>query len=356
MATLDAVLSRVRLELGDNASQFTYTFTGNGSTKDFYVEHKPLDPYTLVVTRTVGATTTTLAKPADYTVEANLGVIHFTTAPASNATIKVTGQHYRYFTDDDLTIFINTALTQHTANRTDNYGRALTLSLIPPVEEYPMALAASIEALWALATDAAFDINITAPDGVVIPRSQRFAQLSNIINQRQEQYRTLCALLNIGLYRVEVGVLRRTSRTTNKLVPVYMPQEIEDSRRPERVYLPIDMQGRTVQPSTAQPYDIVLMQGDSWSGTFDFPFDLTGYTAKAQIRTYPNSPSLYGTFTITYTDVVNGILTLTLERSDTAYLPARSFWDLQLTAPGDDAWEQTYIKGLVFADQQVTLD
>lgn len=352
MAALDSILSRVRLELGDQASQFTYSFTGDGFTTDYYVNYKPLDPYTLSVT----VNGTALTKPTDYTVEANLGVIHFVNAPADNSTVVITGQHYRYFTDDDLTIFVNTAITQHTAGRTDSYGRQMTLGLLSTIEEYPLALLATVEALWALATDAAFDINITAPDGVMIPRAQRFQQLSAIINQRQEQYRNLCSLLNIGLYRVEVGTLRRVSRTTNKLVPVYMPQEIEDSRRPERVYIQNDMLGRTPTPSTAQPYDIVFMQGDSWSAVFDFPFDLTGYTAKAQIRTYPNSPSLYATFSVAYTNRALGQITLSLTTTQTQYLPARAFWDLQLTADNDPTYEQTYIKGLVFVDQQVTLD
>lgn len=356
MAIIDDLLSRVRLELGDQASQFTYTFVGDGITKDFYINYKPLDPYTLVVTKTVNAVTTSLVKPTDYTVEANIGVLHFTVAPESNSTVTVSGSHYRYFTDDDLNTFINTAVTQHTTGRTDSYGRQMTISLIPTVEEYPIALLATVEALWALATDAAFDINIQAPDGVMIPRSQRFQQLSAIIAQRQEQYRQLCASLNIGLNRVEMGILRRTSRTTNKLVPVYMPQEIEDSRRPERVYIQNDMYGRTPTPSSAQPYDIIFTQGDSWSAVFDFPFDLTGYTAKAQIRTYPNSPSLYATFTVEYTDRVLGKITLSLINDDTKYLPSRAFWDLQLTTDSDPTYEQTYVKGLVFVDQQVTLD
>lgn len=352
MAVLDDLISRTRLELGDLASQFKTTLYGDGYTTEFYVNYKPLDATELVVT--VGGEL--MAKPDDYTVENTWGKIHFVTPPISGAVIEVEGVHYRYFSPEDLLTFINTAVTQHTYNRTDSYGRAMTLALIPQVEIYPVALLSTIEALWALATDAAFDINITAPDGVVIPRAQRFQQLSAIILNRQAQYQNLCALLNIGLYKVEVGTLRRVSRTTNKLVPVYVPQEIEDSRRPERVYLQNDLLGRTPVLSTAQPYDIILMQGDSWCAEFDFPFDLTGYTAKAQIRTYPNSPSLYGTFDIEYTDREAGKITLNLTRSDTAYLPARAYWDLQITADGDPDWEQTYVKGLVFTDQQVTLD
>lgn len=351
MAVLADLLSRVRLELGDQASQFRYELVGDGYTKDFYVNYKPLDA-TLLVVELDGVAQ---VKPTDYTVEENLGMIHFITAPASNASIVVTGTHYRYFTDTDLTVFINTAVSQHTAGKTNAYGSQMTLGLIPTVEEYPLALLATIEALWALATDAAFDINIQAPDGVMIPRSQRFAQLSQIIAQRQEQYRNLCAALNIGLWRIEVGILRRTSRTTNKLVPVYMPQEIDDSRRPERVFLQNDLYGRTPTPSAAQAYDICFTQGDSWSALFDFPFNLTGYTAKAQLRTYPNSPTMYGEFDVTYTSRPNGQITLSLDTDATKYLPTRLYWDLQLTSDSDPTWQLTYIKGIVFVDSQVTV-
>ncbi len=350
MAILDNLLSRVRLELGDLESQFRHVLVGDGETVDFYVNYKPLDPTALVVE----VDGVPLAKPDDYTVEEAFGMIHFVEAPEAEAEIVVTGTHFRYFTDSDLVVFINTAVEQHTAGKTDRFGSQMNLGKIPVVEEYPVALLATIEALWALATDAAFDINIQAPDGVMIPRSQRFAQLNTIIAGRQEQYRNLCAALNIGLWRIEVGILRRTSRTTNKLVPVYMPQELEDSRRPERVYLPTDMYGHVPTPSVAQAYDIIFTQGDSWEATFDFPFNLTGYTIKAQMRTYPNAPTKYGDFAVEVLSAANGTVKLSLTSSDTEYLPRRLYWDMQLTSAADPDYQQTYIKGIVFVDQQVT--
>jgi hypothetical protein len=231
----------------------------------------------------------------------------------------------------------------------------MTIGLLPPVEEYPLAILATIEALWALATDAAFDIDIQAPDGVMIPRSERYRQLSQIIQQRMEQYKQLSSALNIGLWRIEMGTLRRVSRTTNKLVPVYLAQEIDDSRKPERIYIQNDLNGRKPAPSYAGVYDIALYQGDSWSGEFDFPFDVTALTFKAQIRTYPNAPALYATFTVTKFDAVNGRIRLTLDPSATKYLPARAFWDLQATSATDPTFEQTYVRGQVFVTQQVTL-
>jgi hypothetical protein len=281
------------------------------------------------------------------------GTVTFTQTPKSGAPIVVTGTHYRYFTTTDLTVFLDTAVKQHTDNRTDAYGSNITVSSIPPVEEYPVALLATVEALWALATDASFDINITAPDGVNIPRGQRFQQLSNIIAQRKEQYRELCSALNVGLWRIEIGVLRRISRTTNKLIPLYMPQEIDDYSKPERVYMENNLRGRTPLPNTVGVYDIILTQGDTWSTNFDFPLNLTGYLVKAQARTYPEAPLLAAEFNVTTVSATTGVVTLSLTAEQTKDLPLKSFWDVQVYT-ADGTFNQTYVRGLIFANRAVT--
>jgi hypothetical protein len=352
VAVISELVSRVRVELGDMAKQFRWSGEGDGSNKDFYLDVKPIDPNTLVIR----VNNVPIPTPSGYTLEKDHGMIHFAVAPANNAVITAEGTHYRYFTDADIEHFIDTAATQHTHNRSDSYGRAMTLAKISAVEEYPLVILSSIEALWVLATDSAFDINIFAPDGVTIPRSERFHQLSNIIQQRWEQYKQLCAALNIGLWRIEIGTLRRTSRITNKLVPVYVPQEIDDSRRPERVYLPTDVMGRNPLPSTAGIYDIVLYQGDSWYALFDFPdnTDFNDLVFKAQIRTYPNSPSLWATFNITVEDAPTKKLRLSLTKAQTQYMPVRAFWDLQATSLSDPDFEKTYIRGQVFCEREIT--
>lgn len=354
MATLADLVSRTRLELGDLPKEFRWSGTGDGVTKDFNVKVKPLDPTTLVV-KVNGVP---VAQPVGYTVEQDHGVFHFQPAPALNAVITIEGTHYRYFTDEDIELFVETAVEQHTYNRTDGYGSQITLAKLPAVEDYPLAILAACEALWALATDAAFDINIFAPDGVTIPRSERYHQLVGMIAQRMEQYRMLCSALNIGLWRMEVGTLRRVSRRTNKLVPIFMPQEIDDARRPERVYIQNDMLGRTPTQTTAATYDLIVYQGDSFSVVMDFPdnLDITTLVFKAQIRTYPNSPALYAQFNVEVTDPVLKKIRLSLTRQQTAYLPARGFWDLQATSTTDPDFQKTYVRGQVFVTQQVTVD
>jgi len=354
VATISDLLSRVRLELGDQQKAFTFNATGDGSTKVFATGIKPMEVENLSV-KVAGSS---IAYPTGYTVEQSTGIVTFATAPANNAAIVIQGNVDRYFLDSELTEFINDAVNQHTYNRVDSYGSQVTLATISAVEEYPVAILASIEGLWALATDAAFDINITAPDGVMIPRSERYRQLTEIISERWNQYRLLCSQLNIGLWKIEMGTLIRTSRTTNKYVPIYVGQEIDDSRMPERVWIQNNLTGRNPFPSYAQTYDIVLYQGNSYQSTFDFPFDITGMDFEAQIRTYPNSPSLYATFEVTVVSTSTSLSTLqlNLEVSDTEYLPPRAFWDLRATSSSDSNWAQTYIKGQVFTTEAVTLD
>jgi hypothetical protein len=132
-----------------------------------------------------------------------------------------------------------------------------------------------------------------------------------------------------------------------------MPQEIDDSTQPERVYIENNMKGRTPLPSTTGVYDIVLTQGDTWTRVFDFPYDLTAITVNAQARTYPGSPILAAEFTVTPVDLAAGKVRLSLTSAQTDALPLKCFWDIQLKN-ADNTWNHTLVRGLVFANRQVT--
>lgn len=336
--------------------KFTYSAPGDGTNKVFDTKIKPVEPSSLVVQVSSPQGTVPIPAPAGYTVEKDLGIFHFYTAPAANATVSITGTSYRYFTDSDLERFVDTAIEQHTYERTDAYGRKMTVGNIPPVEEYPIAILAAIEGLWALATDAAFDIDIQAPDGVMIPRSERYRQLSQIIQQRMDQYKQLSSALNIGLWRLEMGTLRRVSRHTNRLVPIYMAQEIEDSKYPQRVYIENNLKGFAPTPTTAAIYDLLIYQGDLFKLELDFPSDTTNLVFKAQIRVYAGAPIIIADMTVTVVDNVNGRIRLSLPKSVTEKLPKRGVWDLQATSTVDPTFQKTYMRGQVFVTEQVTVD
>jgi hypothetical protein len=155
------------------------------------------------------------------------------------------------FSDDELTQFINGAVLQHTNGRyvetrfKDNNGFIkyvrvpMDLSNLPPIEESLVAIRASIDALWALATDASTDIDISSADGTTVPRSQRYQQLREQIDGMTERYNHLCAMLNVGLDAIEVSKIRRVSKTTNRLVPIFEDREYDDYELPRRQLPPI---------------------------------------------------------------------------------------------------------------------
>lgn len=344
MATLASLVERVRMEIGDSSKSFVWTTTATGTNR-YELPYSPVQGTTL--TAKVG----TADVSDDVEVEEHTGILTFDVAPAVGSTITVQGFYFRYFTQSELEQIVDAAVKEHLYNRADAFGRALTVANLPVVEEFPAALLGAIQALYTLATDASFDIDIQTPDGVSIPRSRRYQQLMDVIRARREQYDDLCKALNIGLTRIETFTLRRTSRATNRYVPVYMPQEVDDRTPPQRIYLPIPTYGGSPIPVKAAPYDLVFTQGDSFEVVLDFPFSLGAYSPKAQIRLYPESAAVVAEVTCEAVDVARGKLKLSLTSAQTAKIPLRAYWDMQLTN-GESV--ETYLQGQVFCKRQVT--
>ncbi len=358
MATLAALSSRLRSELGDMGRSFEETFVGDGFTTRFQLTNAPVKGSTLFIK--VGATNVSNTT----SVEEQSGMLVLAVAPTDGALITVSGTMYKYFTDAEIENYVNTAFLEHARSTTDTNGSRATMLTLPGIDEYPLVLLASTMALYTLATDAAFDIDIISPDGVSIPRSERFRQLSEIVTARKEQYRELCNLLGIGMYKIEVFNLRRISRLTNKLVPIYRPQEIDDASLPERVRLPIPAYGDISPEGEVLNKDLSMYSGDDFSIKLKFSLDLSNYTPKSEIRLFNTGgraqvgPVIIGTFSIVKLQSTVGgtydILQLSLPGSVTADLPRTAYYDIQLT---DNATGKirTYMTGKVFTAKQVTL-
>ena len=347
MATLTGLVDRVRLELGDPGKAFVWGTEATGTQR-----------YELPYSPVLGSTMIIFVNDLEVTdaveVEEHTGVLTFDTAPDPGDKISVHGTYFRFFTDSELAYIADAAVQEHLYNRTDAFGRALNVGNLPIVEEYPAALLGTIQALYTLATDASFDIDITTPDGVHVPRSERYRQLMEAINLRKGQYDDMCKALNIGLTRIDVFTFRRISKSTNKYVPIYMPQEIDDRTPPSRIYLPIPTYGGSPVPSAAAPYDLVFTQGDDFSVDIDFPFPLTGIKVEAQIRLFPESAAIVAKPTIEVIDEAAGTVRLSLDHSQTAKVPLRAYWDAQATGPAPSTFTETFINGLVFCKRQVT--
>lgn len=345
MATVAALSNRLRAELGDLGRSFVETFTGDGVTTRYQLSEGPVALSGL--TAKVNGTDVT----ANISVELTTGMVVFNTAPANNSTIVVSGTMYRYFTDDEVSYYIDTALCEHMKGANSSNGSPVNLLTLPAVEEYPVVILATTYALYTLATDAAFDIDIISPDGVSIPRSERFRQLMEMMQVKKEQYRELCTMLGVGLYRIEVFNLRRISRMTNRYVPLYTPQEVDDRSLPQRVIIPLPSYGSEPYPSDVPTFDLTMYQGDSFEVELDFPFTVTGYTWKSYIVMSAAGPKI-AEFTITQT--ASDKLKLALTSSQTTTLPQRCYWDIQATSVNDPSYQKTYMRGAIFVSRQAT--
>jgi hypothetical protein len=357
VATLAALSERLRFEIGDQGRSFVETFRGDGVQTRFNLTVAPVDGASMTVR--VGATNVS----GTTSVEERTGLIVLASPPADGAIVTVSGTNFKYFTTAEIDQYVNTAFLEHARSTTDSNGSRATITTLPAVEEYPMVLLAATMALYTLATDASFDIDIISPDGVSIPRTERFRQLTEIINNRKEQYRELCNLLGIGLYKIEVFNLRRISRMTNKLVPIYRPQEIDDASLPQRVRLPIPNYGDVTPEGDVITRDLSMYAGDDFAIKLKFSMDLATYTPKSQLRLFHTGgraqvgPVIVGEFVITKLQSTVGgiydIIQLSLPGSVTKELPYACYYDVQLT--DNTGKTRTYITGKVFTEEQVTL-
>ena len=352
MATLVGLADRLRTEIGDIGKSFVYQFTADGTTNRFLVPYSPLDGVNLII-RQNGTDVSSSVE-----VEEATGYIVFDTTPDDGDDIIVAGNYYRYFTNTEVQGFVSDAYQQHTTNHTDAYGRSVSLQTLPTLEEYPVVIYASTLALYALATDASFDIDITAPDGVMIPRSERYRQLIQMVQMRKDQYKELCSQLGIGLYKIDVFTIRRISKTTNRYVPVYAPQEVDDRSMPVRVYLPLPTYGAISKPTTAITQDLYVYEGDAYTIQIQFGFELDAYTPKAEIRMQPESAVLLTSFSTSLPDVAGadgpGLRTLQLDLTtdQTRLLPGICYYDVQLT--DTNGITHTYVTGKIFVTPEVT--
>lgn len=255
MATEAEIVSRVRAELGDQSEPFRQTYRGTGSQDEFDLPSERVATTGLQVFKTNPSTlaSTTLVLNTDVTLDSDNGILRLTAGPlAKDWLLTAEGSAFGMFTDAELAQFVRDAVLQHTNERYETvryrdsngfiaYNRvAQSLENLPEVENLLVAILASIEALWALSTDASTDIDITTSEGTHVNRGQRFSQLQTQIALLTEKYRSLCAQLNVGLYRIEVSNLRRVSRTTNRLVPIFVEREYDDNHMPTRVLPEVD--------------------------------------------------------------------------------------------------------------------
>ncbi len=250
MATIAELRTRVRSELGDRLLPFRDTLRGTGDVSQYELSANNVVTTGFSVEKISGTTTTVLSTPADYTLDDTNGILDLTVVLAQDDLLLVAGSSYGLFSDDELDQYLTDALAQHNRGRStttryqDSNGfikysqEPIDVDNLPAEEDILVVLLATIEAMWALSTDAATDINVQTSDGTTVDRGQRFAQLQTQIGMLTDRYQMLCEKLGVGLFSIEVTNLRRVSRTTNRLVPLFREQEYDDYSLPKRIIPP----------------------------------------------------------------------------------------------------------------------
>lgn len=234
------------MELGDRPERFQSQVDGDGTTITFDLPVGLISTINFRAYKIENNVLTNLSTPADYTLDDVYGTLTLVNILNTGATLYTEGTSFNLFSDDEIAIFVNDAVALHIGNSSANQRykdssgfirfRDIkgTLFNLPAIEEPLVAILATIEAFWALENDAATDIDVLSAEGTHIPRSQRFAQIMTNINALMDKYKTYCAQLNVGLFKVEVLTLRRVSMTTGRLVPIFAAREYDDAGLPQR--------------------------------------------------------------------------------------------------------------------------
>lgn len=252
MATVDGMLSRVRLEIGDPVTPFRTTAPGDGVTTWFDLPKQEINAGSVTAEINDGTAITTLAGGTGFTLNAELGQVQLAEPVPVNAMLIISGTAWALFSDAELTQILSDSVRQHC------YGQSITeryrdsrgfiayretpkgLANLPSVEEPLVIMLTTVNLLWTMANDAASDSSVQTAEGTVIDRAARYRQIMDQIQALTTRYQTYSGQLNTGLYRSETLQLRRTSYTTGRLVPLFRPREFDDHRWPQREIPAVD--------------------------------------------------------------------------------------------------------------------
>ena len=228
MATRDDVIAIARNYLRDHPKFFQLSFDPAGRTYD--VGKPNLDVTSLWVAISTNASVSVLSQTAnDYVVDERNGLIRTAVLPVGDALL-VEGYYYEWLLPADLEFYADMATDLNTHNLNT------PLAMMAPAVVDVIGIHALVQALWGLLSEYSRDIDVITSESVHIIASQRYRMVSNLLQQWTDEYNKRAAALNIGLERLEVMNLRRVSKTTNRLVPIYKEREVGDYGPIKRIW------------------------------------------------------------------------------------------------------------------------
>jgi len=260
MATITDVETIARTYLRDFPKFFQVSFPVVGRT--YELGHINIDTSTIWVAKYSGSGSASTLAPSDYTIDARNGVVRLSNTLSSGYSLLVEGYYYEWVTPDDLSFYAKHAIEKHTSNL------GFRLEEMSDVVINAIGIATICESLWALMTEFSRDIDVMTSESIHIPASQRFRMVQSLLSQWEGEYQRHAAALNIGFDRVEVFTLRRNSRTTGYLVPIYRSRELGDYTPPERMWPNIDSGVVDTEIKKEELRTDVLIDGAIPTGSF----------------------------------------------------------------------------------------
>jgi hypothetical protein len=233
MATQTDIETIARTYLRDFPKFFQTSFDVVGRT--YELDHINIDSESLwVAVYTSNSGAASVLASSQYSVDERNGILRLTGTYSSSTKVMVEGYYYEWVTPTDLAFYSKRALEKHL------HAINLSVEQLSDVVINAIGIASICESLWALMTEYSRDIDVITSESVHIPASQRFRMVQSLLSQWESEYRRHATSLNIGFDRLEVFNLRRTSRTTNRLVPLYKAKELGDYSPMERQWPEID--------------------------------------------------------------------------------------------------------------------
>lgn len=227
LTVMEHTVQLARNYLRDFPKFFQVSFDVVGRT--YELGQPNIDKDTLWIATTTGGSATPLTT-SQYSLDSRNGILRLANTYAANTKLLVEGYYYEWLLPADLEFY---------SERSINFHRptvSIPLEQASPAVLDVIGLGALVEALQALMTEYARDIDVMTSESIHIPGSQRFRMLQALCQQWEIEYRKHANNLNIGPERIEQFSLRRVSRTTNRLVPLYKSKEIGEYGPLDRIF------------------------------------------------------------------------------------------------------------------------
>jgi hypothetical protein len=233
MCTSAEIAAAARMKLRDFPQFFEVPYTA-APIYTLRCPHPNVDPSSIQMWQPDGTLVDNTGNAA-FTIDGRNGIIKFKDPTQFPNGVGVTGYFYEWFMPDDLIYAAGVVSHQHMYDR----DVADDGSDFAAVECDVIATGAVMQALWSLMAELAVDIDVSTPEGMNIPASQRFRQMWELAGLYTQTYRTEAAMLGVGLDRFEQFTLRRIAYLTNRLVPLLREREVDNPNPPQRVLPPI---------------------------------------------------------------------------------------------------------------------